>query len=214
MLHCFPQMAWWYPRGKCRSRRVWRWRYRRSKPAVFICCMWGKLLFDLEVKLLFLWFCPRLEDADIGRLLTTDLQLLSELVVDFEIGGGDDLEDGVAVVLEIEQIFVGLVFGSSICEALSSQETDIAALVLWFETTQENPLTVTQEVVLLVFWHGYVYLNIIYNHFHTTPAASFWIILPNIQMHRDYKKDNTVWLLEIGLIRKNAFCCCDCAMIQ
>jgi hypothetical protein len=94
------------------------------------------VLFDLQVELFLFGFGPRLEDADVGSLLVADLELLSQLVVDLKIGSWNDLEDGVAVILEIEQVLVGLVLGRGVCKALGSQETDVAALGLRLEPTQ------------------------------------------------------------------------------
>lgn len=69
--------------------------------------------------MLFFRFCPCLEYLDVGRLLIIDLQFLSKFIIDFEIGCWDDLEDGVAIVLEIEEVFICLVLGSSISESFS-----------------------------------------------------------------------------------------------
>lgn len=55
------------------------------------------LLIDVEHELVFLGLGPGLE-------LLADLlaqAALHELVVDFEVAGGDDLEDGVPVILEV-----------------------------------------------------------------------------------------------------------------
>ena len=132
------------------------------------------VLFDLQIELFFFGLGPSLEDADVGSLLVADLKLLSQLIVDLKVGGWDDLEDGVAVVLEVEQVLVGFILGCGVCETFGCQEADVAAFGFRLEAPQQYALPVAQVVVLLIFRHGYVYLNINYNRTRTQPHLFLW----------------------------------------
>lgn len=75
------------------------------------------LPFDVEVELLLLCLGSALKFladvlAEVG---------LEELVVDLEVAGGNDLEDGVSVVLEEEDVLVGLVLDVDVGVALDGE---------------------------------------------------------------------------------------------
>lgn len=77
-----------------------------------------------------LGLCSRLQDSDVRgvRLALVLDQCLLQFVIEFEVASWQYLEDGVAVVLEEEQIVVGFVLGLDVCEALSSEETFVEAV--------------------------------------------------------------------------------------
>ena len=70
-----------------------------------------KLRLDLEFELGMFGVCSCLEDLDIGGLLIAIFLYFSEFVVDFKISRGDDLEDGITIIFEVENFIEGLIFG-------------------------------------------------------------------------------------------------------
>lgn len=79
-----------------------------------------KVLFDVELELKFLRLSSVFEDTNVGGFFLSFIldECLLELVVEFKIAGWEDLEDGVAIVLEVEEIVVGLILGLDVSEAL------------------------------------------------------------------------------------------------
>lgn len=73
-----------------------------------------KVRFFLEIELLGLGGGAGLKDFHVGVVFGVDLAQSPKLVIEFEVGGGYDLEDGVAIVFEVEFVFVGLVDGHGV----------------------------------------------------------------------------------------------------
>lgn len=117
--------------------------------------MGGKVLLDVEVELLLLGLGAVAEDADVGALLELALVLdegLLEFVGEFEVAGGEDLEDGVAVVLEVEDVVVGLVLGLDVGEALRGEEALVLAVSL--EALDQDALPEFQVGVVFLLRHA------------------------------------------------------------
>ena len=109
------------------------------------------VLLDVELELDSFRFSTCLEDAyvgSVGHSLVLDKRLL-QFVVEFEVAGGEDLEDGVAVVLEVEQVVVGFILSLDICEALCSEEALIQSICL--EPLDQHSLSESQVRVVLLF---------------------------------------------------------------
>ncbi len=92
----------------------------------------GKVLFDVELELVLFRVGPGSEDADVGGVLLAFVfdESFVELIVELKVACGEYLEDGVAIVFEVENVVVGLVFYFNISEALGSQEPNVDAVRL------------------------------------------------------------------------------------
>lgn len=108
---------------------------------------------DLELELGLFGLGSGFEDFDIGGLLIIIFEYFSELVVDLEIAGGDDLEDGITIVFEVEDFIEGLVFGLWVSEAFSGEEAE--TLTKCFKALNEDSLAVLEVGLALFLWHYY-----------------------------------------------------------
>lgn len=126
--------------------------------------MGGKVRFFLKIKLLGLGGGAGLEDFHVSVVFGVDLAQPPELVVEFEVGGGYDLEDGVAIVFEVELVLIGLVDGHGVGKSFSGE----IALVLLAcgKSRYEDALPVLQVFCFFSLRHDrYVKLNIIYQYY-------------------------------------------------
>ncbi len=65
-----------------------------------------------------------------------------QLVVDLEITGGEDLEDGITVVFEVQDVVVSFILGFDIGETLGCEKTKVVVFLL--VPLYQNTLTKTQ----------------------------------------------------------------------
>lgn len=123
--------------------------------------MSGLLPDDEVIELFFFGDGPCLQDLDVGSLLRRDVEDFAEFIVDFEVGGRDDGEDGVAIVFEIELVAVCLVLGSGVGETFGSEVADIILGIL--KALNEDSLPVSQKRIGLTLGHlDMLRFNIIY----------------------------------------------------
>ena len=97
---------------------------------------------------------PGFEDFNIGGLFVVVLLYFAEFVIDFEVASRDDLENGVAVVFEIEDVFECLVLGLGVCESFCCQETE--SISCGFVSPHQDTLSVLKVGLTLVFGHCYL----------------------------------------------------------
>lgn len=108
-----------------------------------------KVLFDVEIELILLRLGAVLE-------LRPDVRAqvgVRELIVDFEVARWDDLENCVPVVLEVQDVLVGLVFHIDVGVTLDGKET-AAAVLAGAKSLDEETLAEPQMGVELFFGHG------------------------------------------------------------
>ena len=112
------------------------------------------LRLNFEFELSLLWFGPGLQNLDIGGLLVVVFEYFSELIVDFEIASGDDLEDGITIVFEVEDFIEGFVFGLGVSKTFGSEKAE--TLSKWFKALNENSLSVLEISLALLLRHYYL----------------------------------------------------------
>ena len=112
-----------------------------------------KLRLDLEFELGMFGVCSCLEDLDIGGLLIAIFLYFSEFVVDFKISRGDDLEDGITIIFEVENFIEGLIFGLWVGKAFCGEEAE--TFTKCFEALDEDSLPVLEVGLALFLWHYY-----------------------------------------------------------
>ena len=95
----------------------------------------------MELELLLLRLRTRLQDLVICILFAAYLLQLSQLVVYLEVGSGYYLKDGIAVVLEVEDIFECLVLGCGVCKAFGGKEPRV--FLTASEALNDDPLTIS-----------------------------------------------------------------------
>ena len=108
---------------------------------------------DLEFKLHLLGFGPGLKNLYIGGLLTIIFEYLSQLVIDFEVACGDDLEDGVTIVFEIENVIDSLVFSLGVGKTLGGEVAQSKAVSL--KSLDKDALPILERGLALVLRHYY-----------------------------------------------------------
>ncbi len=74
-----------------------------------------------------------------------------DLIVDFKVAGGNDLEEGIPVVLKEQDILIGLILGDYVGVAFSRQES---CRLFGSEALDEDPLSKFQMSIELVLRHG------------------------------------------------------------
>jgi hypothetical protein len=111
-----------------------------------------RLNFELELGLL--GFGPGLENLDIWCLLIVVFEYFSELIVDFEIAGRDNLEDGITIVFEVKNFIEGFVFSLRVSKTFGSKEA--TTISRWFKALDEDSLTVLEISLALLLRHYYL----------------------------------------------------------
>ena len=112
------------------------------------------LRLNFEFELGLLGFGPGLENLYIWCLLIVVFEYFSELIVDFEIAGRDDLEDGITIVFEVKNFIIGFVFGLRVSKTFGSEEA--TTISRWFKALDENSLTVLEISLALLLRHYYL----------------------------------------------------------
>ena len=150
-LHCKSTVrSWWWPYG---SRNV---RLRIDVLKNNTCskrdyCVFFAINGQIELRLL--WLSSSLEDGDVGCFLFAFIFdfCLVQLVVDLEITSGEDLEDGVTVILEVQDVVVSFILSFDIGETFGCEKTKVVVFLL--VPLNQNTLTKTQMRVSIWFWH-------------------------------------------------------------
>ena len=109
------------------------------------------LTFDGQVELCFFGFCACLENGNVvGLLFALILYFgLVQFIIDFEVASGQDLEDGITIVLKVQDIVKSLILGFDIGESFGSEKTKI--VVFFLVTLYQNTLTKAEVRVVIVF---------------------------------------------------------------
>ena len=100
-----------------------------------------------------LGFGPSLKNLYIGGLLAIIFEYLPQLVIDFEVACRDNLEDGVTIVFEIENVIYSLVFSLGVGKTLGGEVAQSKAVSL--KSLDKDALPILERGLALVLRHYY-----------------------------------------------------------